>query len=46
MLPTFLGGQEMAAHQTYKRKVLDELAASSCLWEQRMSIVCSWKTSS
>ena len=45
MLPTFLGGQEMAAHQTYKRKVLDELAASSCLWEQRMSIVCSWKTS-
>jgi 3-methyladenine DNA glycosylase AlkD len=29
----------------YKRQVLDELAASSCLWKQRMSIVCSWKTS-
>ena len=29
----------------YKRKVLDELAASDNLWKQRMSIVCSWKTS-
>ena len=29
----------------YKRHVLDELAASDCLWKQRMSIVCSWKTS-
>ena len=29
----------------YKRQVLDELAASPCLWKQRMSIVCSWKTS-
>ena len=29
----------------YKRQVLDELAASDCLWKQRMSIVCSWKTS-
>ena len=29
----------------YKRQVLDELAASSCLWKQRMSIVCTWKTS-
>lgn len=29
----------------YKQKVLDELAASDCLWKQRMSIVCSWKTS-
>ena len=29
----------------YKIKVLDELAASPCLWKQRMSIVCSWKTS-
>ena len=29
----------------YKRHVLDELAASNCLWKQRMSIVCSWKTS-
>lgn len=29
----------------YKRKVLDELAVSDNLWKQRMSIVCSWKTS-
>jgi 3-methyladenine DNA glycosylase AlkD len=29
----------------YKQKLLDELAASPCLWKQRMSIVCTWKTS-
>jgi 3-methyladenine DNA glycosylase AlkD len=29
----------------YKRKVLDELAASDNLWRKRMSIVCTWKTS-
>ena len=29
----------------YKWKVLDELAQSNNLWKQRMSIVCSWKTS-
>jgi len=29
----------------YKRQVLDELAASDNLWGQRMSIVCTWKTS-
>jgi len=29
----------------YKRQVLDELAYSDNLWKQRMSIVCSWKTS-
>ncbi len=39
LLPTNLGDRE------YKMKVLDELAASPCLWKQRMSIVCSWKTS-
>jgi len=39
LLPTNLGDQD------YKIKVLDELAASTCLWKQRMSIVCSWKTS-
>lgn len=45
LLPTFLGGKEAGLHQDYKLKVLDELADSSCLWLQRMSIVCSWKTS-
>ena len=39
LLPTHLGDR------AYKIKVLDELAASTCLWKQRMSIVCSWKTS-
>ena len=39
LLPTNLGDRDD------KIKVLDELAASPCLWKQRMSIVCSWKTS-
>ena len=29
----------------YKRQMLDELAQSDNLWKQRMSIVCTWKTS-
>ncbi len=39
LLPTNLGDQD------YKIRVLDGLAASPCLWKQRMSMVCSWKTS-
>ena len=39
LLPTNLGDDD------YKRQILDELAASHCLWKQRMSIVCTWKTS-
>ena len=39
MLPSALGEKE------YKIKILDTLAASSNLWRQRMSIVCTWKTS-
>ena len=39
LLPSHLGDK------AYKIKVLDELAQSPCLWKQRMSIVCSWKTS-
>jgi len=39
MLPSFLGDKK------YKMAILDELAQSSCLWKQRMSIVCTWKTS-
>ena len=39
LLPSKLGDRD------YKIKVLDELAASPCLWKQRMSIVCTWKTS-
>ena len=36
MLPSALGDKD------YKRQVLDELATSTCLWKQRMSIVCTW----
>jgi len=39
LLPTALGDEN------YKRQVLDELAASVCLWKQRISMVCTWKTS-
>ena len=39
LLPSALGDTD------YKRQVLDELAASECLWKQRISIVCTWKTS-
>ena len=52
LLPSNLGAPfsssqegEDALHIAYKQQVLDELAASPCLWKQRMSIVCSWKTS-
>ena len=39
LLPSNLGNRD------YKIKVLDELAQSENLWKQRMSMVCSWKTS-
>ena len=39
LLPSNLGDRD------YKINLLDELAASPCLWKQRMSIVCTWKTS-
>ena len=53
LLPTNLGDPLLSPclgggpnlHIDYKRQVLDELAQSPCLWKQRMSIVCSWKTS-
>ena len=41
ILPTHLGD----GTEDYKRQALDELAQSSNLWRQRMSIVCTWKTS-
>ena len=39
LLPSRLGDRE------YKIQVLDSLAGSDNLWKQRMSIVCTWKTS-
>ena len=40
-----LKGGSSNADIEYKRQILDGLAASPCLWKQRMSIVCTWKTS-
>lgn len=44
LLPTTLGGG-VGQNTDYKRQVLDELAASDCLWKQRISMVCTWWTS-
>ena len=38
LLPTFLGNRD------YKIALLDNLAKSDNLWKQRMSMVCTWKT--
>ena len=38
LLPTFMGSEA-------KQRVMDNLANSDNLWRQRMSIVCTWKTS-
>lgn len=45
MLPTMLPEGKAGQNKDYKLKVLDELAANTCLWKQRMSMVCTWKTS-
>ena len=48
LLPTRLGNSSTkndAIDIPYKQKILDSLAQSENLWKQRMSIVCSWKTS-
>lgn len=39
LLPSNLGTQED------KQLMIDGLAQSPCLWKQRMSMVCTWKTS-
>ena len=44
LLPTFLGGKTLGMQHDHKVRVMDELAASPCLWRQRMSMVCTWKT--
>lgn len=36
MLPSDLGNED------FKRQVFDDLATSTCLWKQRMSIVATW----
>ena len=41
LLPTRVSNE---TNKTNKTKIMDKLAASSCLWKQRMSMVCTWKT--
>ncbi len=47
--PKIVGGwllsPSMIGERDNKERILDELAGSSCLWKQRISIVCTWKTS-
>ena len=43
LLPTAMAGSQ--EERAYKLQVVDALAHSTCLWRQRMSMVCTWKTS-
>ena len=45
--PKILGASLLSPKkgEDWKRQVLDELAFSDNLWKQRMSMVCTWKTS-
>jgi 3-methyladenine DNA glycosylase AlkD len=45
LLPAKAESPNLQYSLDYKKELLDSLAASPCLWKQRMSIVCSWKTS-
>ena len=45
LLSPLKGGGVVGYYLDYKRDLLDSLATSSCLWKQRMSMVCTWKTS-
>ena len=48
LLPTHLGTPKLPDpldNKNFRIKLLDSLAQSDNLWKQRMSIVCSWKTS-
>lgn len=46
LLPTMLGStnDKPAMNEMYKLRLLDKFAISKCLWKQRMSIVCTWRT--
>ncbi len=45
LLPTSLSSDTAGLHLEYKQQTLDALAHSTCLWKQRISMVCTWKTS-
>lgn len=45
LLPCFMQGGKLDEHREEKLKLLDRLAVSDNLWLQRISMVCTWKTS-
>ena len=44
MLPTCFGGKAPGIYREEKMEMLDQLAASDNLWRNRISMVCTWKT--
>ena len=44
LVPTALPDGTPGMNADYKRQVMDRLALSTCLWEQRIGMVCTWKT--
>ena len=44
LLPTAIGADEPCMNEPGKTAVLDGLSDSDNLWRQRMSVVCTWKT--
>lgn len=44
MLPTCFGGKAPGHHREERMELLDQLAASDNLWCNRISMVCTWKT--
>ena len=44
LLPTCLSGMDAGLHREEKMELLDQLASSDNLWRNRMSMVCTWKT--
>ena len=44
MLPTCLNGKAAGIHREEKITLLDQLAGSDSLWRNRISMVCTWKT--
>ncbi len=44
LLPTAIGADAAGMNEPVKTAVLDGLSDSGHLWRQRMSVVCTWKT--
>ena len=44
LLPTAIGADAAGMNEPVKTAVLDGLSDSGYLWRQRMSVVCTWKT--